>query len=473
VNTPTALMMSAGLALLGLSVAAGLSEAAEAPTEQEAEGLLRQRLEWFQDLKFGFFMHWGAYSQWGCIESWPLVEADKWARPDDLPAWVERGKDIQRFQRDYFALPKTFRPTKFDPKLWAAIAKQAGTKYVVFTTKHHDGFSMFDTKQTDFRITAPDCPFSRDTQADVVRAVFDAFRAEGFGIGAYFSKSDWHSPYYWSPDFPFPDRNVNYDTAKHPEKWAKFVAFVHGQVEELMTNYGHLDILWLDGGQVRPPKQDIQMDKLVAMARNHQPHLIVVDRTVGGKHENYRTPEQQVPDKPPPFVWETCMTMGDQWSFKPNDRYKPTRRLIHLLVDIVSKGGNFLLNVGPQPDGQLPAEAVQRMREMGEWLAVNGEAIYGTRAIAPYKEGRVCLTHKGDAVYAIYLAADGEDALPEQISLTKLQPAPGSAVTMLGAKERLKWRAAGDGVVIAVPTAVRQSPPCRHAFALKFSLPKS
>jgi alpha-L-fucosidase len=465
-------MLAMGLGVVALVQAACGGEAAEPPgTDTAGDPVLAQRLEWFQDLKFGFFMHWGVYSQWGCIESWPLVEADKWARPDDLPAWTERGKDIARFRRDYFALPKTFNPTKFDPKLWARIAKQAGMRYMVFTTKHHDGFSMFDTKQTDFRVTAPDCPFSKSPRADVVRAVFDAFRAEGFGIGAYFSKSDWHSPHYWSPDFPTPDRNVNYDTAQHPELWAKFVAFVHGQVEELMTSYGRVDILWLDGGQVRPPKQDIQMDRLVAMARGHQPNLIVVDRTVGGKHENYRTPEQEVPDQPPPYVWETCMTMGNQWSFKPGDHYKSTRRLIQLLVDIVSKGGNFLLNVGPQPDGQLPAEAVQRLKEIGAWMAVNGEAIYGTRAIAPYKEGRVCLTRKGNTVYAIHLADEGEDGPPEQIVLTTLQPAPGSAVHMLGVKEPLAWRAADAGVVITVPPAVRKSPPCRDAFSFKMTLP--
>ncbi|MBM3473594.1 MAG: hypothetical protein FJX75_10030, partial [Armatimonadetes bacterium] len=240
---------------------------------------LADRLEWFRDRKFGLFMHWGPYSQWGCIESWPLVEEDTWARPDDLPAWVERGKDIERFKRDYFALNRTFDPTEFDPRPWAAAAKRAGMQYVVFTTKHHDGFSMFDTRQTDYRITHPDCPFSSDPRANVAREVFDAFREEGFGIGVYFSKSDWHCPYYWSPDRPARTRNPNYDTAAEPEKWERFAQFVHGQIEELMTGYGPVDILWLDGGQVRPPLQDIRMDEIAAMARTHQPGLIIADRT--------------------------------------------------------------------------------------------------------------------------------------------------------------------------------------------------
>ena len=138
---------------------------------------LAQRLQWFQDLKLGFFMHWGAYSQWGCIESWPLVEVDKWARPDGLKCWEERGRDMERFKRDYFALNKTFNPVKFAPERWAEAATYMGAKYVAFTTKHHDGFCMFDTRMTDYRITAVDCPFSRTPRANVAREVFNAFRS--------------------------------------------------------------------------------------------------------------------------------------------------------------------------------------------------------------------------------------------------------------------------------------------------------
>ena len=274
------------------------------------------------------------------------------------------------------ALNKTFNPQKFDPTKWVAAAKDAGMKYVVFTTKHHDGFCMFDTKQTDYRTTDASCPFHTNPKADVVKEVFNTFRAEGFGIGAYYSKSDWHHPGYWSPDWPHPDRNVNYDTSKYPEKWATFVDFTHNIVQELMTNYGPVDILWLDGGQVRPPKQDINMPKLAAMARSHQPGLLVVDRTVGGRYENYRTPEQEVPEKAMPYVWETCMTMANQWSYKSDDKYKSTRQLIHLLVNIVAKGGNFLRQRRPESrrrvaragpgahEGDRPVDADQRRRDL-------------------------------------------------------------------------------------------------------------
>lgn len=468
--------MNTRLAALALGLlsswllAGSAARAAEtAPAAGGPEPWLRERLEWFQDLKFGFMMHWAPYSQWGCIESWPLVEEDKWGRPDSLKAWTERDQDMARFTRDYWALPKTFNPVKFDPARWAAIAKGAGMKYVVFTTKHHDGFAMFDTKLSDYRITAPDVPFHTNNRSNVVREVFNAFRQDGFAIGAYFSKADWHAPDYWDPAVPARTRNPNYDPLARPEKWRKFVDFAHGQVEELMTGYGPIDILWLDAGQVRPPEQDLQMDRLAAMARQHQPRLIIVDRTVGGRYENYRTPEQEVPEQPLPYVWETCMTMGDQWSFKPTDNYKSTHKLIHLLVDIVGKGGNFLLNVGPQPDGELPVTAVQRMNEIGAWLQINGEAIYGTRPIAPYKEGQVVFTRKGRTVNAIHLTNQDGEALPAQVRWKSLRPAAGSKVRLLGHTGDLPWRTSESGeTIIEVPPALAKSPPCQHAFAFQF-----
>jgi alpha-L-fucosidase len=163
------------------------------------------------------------------------VEEDKWGRPDDLEAWTSRGKDMDRFRKDYWDLPETFNPTRFDPRAWARAARAAGMRYVVFTTKHHDGFSMYDTKLTDYRITGPGVPFRGDPRADAARQVFDAFHAEGMGIGAYFSKADWHSPDYWDPASPARTRNPNYDTKARPEKWARFV--ILSQTERLIDRH--------------------------------------------------------------------------------------------------------------------------------------------------------------------------------------------------------------------------------------------
>ncbi len=417
---------------------------------------LWDRLEWFQDLKFGLFIHWGPYSQWGCIESWPLVAADLWARPDDLAAWRERDDDLARFRRDYWALNRTFNPTEFAPEPWADLAKAAGMKYLAFTTKHHDGFCMFDTRTTDYRITHPSCPFHTHPRANIVREVFDAFRERDFAISCYFSKSDWHSPWYWSPDRPAPDRHPNYDTHAHPERWRRFIDFVHAQVEELMTGYGPLDALWLDGGQVRPPDQDIRMATMAAMGRRHQPGLIMADRTVGGPYENILTPEQQVPDEPLGHAWESCMTMGNGWAYRPNDTYKSTRTLLHMLTDIVAKGGNLLLNIGPSPAGTFDAEPIARLKELAAWMESNGEAIHGSRPIAPYRNGNVCFTRKGSAAYALILTDD--ESPMTSATWQGCLPADGSPMVLLAGGRPVTWSRDGDRVTVTLPADMAPSP---------------
>ena len=433
--------------------------------------LVQKNLEEWQDLKFGFMMHWGPYSQWGIVESWSICS-------EDVPWCRRNAEDYTEYKKAYEMLKTTFNPGLFDPESWARAAKEAGMRYLVFTTKHHDGFSMFDTRLTDYKITDEHCPFHKNPKADVTKYIFEAFRAEGFKVGAYFSKPDWHSPYYWWPYFATPDRNVNYDPEKYPERWEHFKAFVHGQVEELMTRYGRVDILWLDGGWVRPRpgiqrlpwNQDIDMPALAAMARSHQAGLIVVDRSVAGKYENYRTPEQRVPDKPLPYPWETCMTMGGSWSYNPLDHYKPTNKLIHLLVDIVSKGGNFLLNVGPSPQGTLPPAALQRMKEIGAWMKVNGDAIYGTRPVAPYKQDNICFTKgKKGETYAIYLAGGEETTMPATLHIRGSRGTKGTKVQLLGNAGTLTWKNDDEGMVIRIPAGTAAHPPCRHAWAFRIT----
>ncbi|MEZ5357718.1 MAG: alpha-L-fucosidase [Candidatus Zixiibacteriota bacterium] len=461
---------------LALSSIIQATEPDPAP-ERESDPRVLQKLEWFQDQKFGLLMHWGIYSVWGIVESWSIC-------PEDENWTIRRGPykdDYNAYVKEYEKLQTVFNPTEFDPETWAKAAKEAGMRYVVFTTKHHDGFCMFDTKETDYKVTDPACPFSANSKANITKEIFDAFRAEGFGVGAYFSKADWHCPDYWWPYFPPFDRNVNYDITRYPEKWEAFKTFTQNQIMELMTDYGSVDILWLDGGWVQPmtetsPRwgkspcdQNIDMPKIAAMAREKQPGLIIVDRAVEGRYQNYRTPEQHVPDTALDYVWETCMTMATSWSFVKNDEYKPTPQLIHLLVDIVCKGGNFLLNIGPGPDGTLAPDAWNRLKEIGEWMKVNGPAIYETRAVAPYKKGNVCFTKMRDgSINAIYLPADSAASLPEEISIPSFTPQDGSDVIMLGINEKMTWEKSGNGCIIHVPESIRNNPPCKYAWAFHF-----
>lgn len=449
-----------------------------APT---ASLVLKNIARW-QDKKFGLFMHWGTYSQWGIVESWSLCPEDE--------GWTQRrgpySKNYSEYVKAYENLQTTFNPTQFNPEKWVQAAKDAGMEYVVFTTKHHDGFCMFDTKQTDYKITSPKSPFASNPRSNVTKEIFDAFRKENFLIGAYFSKPDWHTPDYWWPYFPPKDRNVNYDPKKYPERWQAFKDFTYNQINELTSEYGKVDILWLDGGWVRPlssvdtsvewqkgikDDQDIDMKRIATKARQNQPGLIIVDRTVTGEYENYTTPEQEVPEKPLSYPWETCMTMGNSWSYVPGDQYKTPHQLVQLLIKIVSRGGNFLLNIGPSPNGDWDPIAYERLKAIGEWMKINGEGIHGTKPVAPYSSGNFYFTQskKDNSIYAFYLPETDLTTIPVTFTIQNFQVPAKSGITIPGIKGKLSRKIVDGNTVITVPSSVAKQVNGKYAITFKIT----
>lgn len=451
------------LIVLFLAVSSGISaqemQGFLHPTSEAAgyiwptDSAVRDKLRRWQDLKFGVLLHWGLYSVPGIVESWSICSEDV--------DWIKRRQDMsyEAYKRWYFSLADSLCPTHFEPHEWAALFRDAGMRYAIFTTKHHDGFCLYDSRLTDFSIARG--PFRNNPKADAARFVFQAFRESGFMVGAYFSKPDWHCPFYWSPLFATPNRRENYRRERHPKLWQQYVAFTTGQLTELLSRYGRLDLLWLDGGWVSG--EEIGLDSVLMQVRSGpQPDLLCVDRTIGGHNENYLTPERGVPPEPLGVPWEACLPLTDDWGWTPHAHYKTARTVIGKLMEIVAKGGSLLLGVGPAADGTIDDSTRIRLTAVGDWLKRNGEAIYATVPTTYYHEGRLWFSAAKDnrTHYALYALPDGATLPP---TLTWHGNLPSGRVTLLNTGRRLPAIVRGDSVTVALPLGLRDEP-----LALKF-----
>ena len=381
-----------GLIILMISLNLVAQETPSKEYQARYQEVMKQT-QWWREARFGMFIHFGAYAVPGRGE------------------WVKSNERLTTEQ--YQKYVDAFNPLDFDAKKWAKAAKAAGMKYAVLTAKHHDGFCMFDTKLTDYKLS------KQFGGRDLVREFLDAFRAEGLKVGLYYSVIDWHHPDY--PNVGNHPQRDDKEYAKRKFNWDNYLKYMHGQVEELTKNYGKLDIMWFDYSFGEYSGEKWKANELVKMIRSNQPGIILdnrlkVNEGVSLKQReigtlgDFETPEQGIPEAPlvdkynNPIPWETCMTMNGVWGYSESDHnWKSPELLIHCLVNCVSKNGNMLLNVGPDPRGNFPAECVKILAEMGKWMDKNGESIYGCGASSLKRQDWGRYTQKGNLIYAHWL----------------------------------------------------------------------
>ena len=365
------------------------------------------KTEVFRDAGLGLFIHWGPNSQVGTEISWPLYNAS------------------EDYIKKYYALAETFNPTAFDPAEWARLAKLAGMEYVVFTAKHHDGFCMFDTELSDFKITR--MPYGRD----IAGMVAEAFRKEGFLVGFYYSPGDFR--YQWETGKRFGHiYEADFESpALFGPKKKSFVDYERGQIEELLTRYGDVFMLWFDGKCEPLKKHAWRVRQDVFIGRGEIP-----------------TPEQEIPGQAADHAWESCLTTSYQWSYLPGAEVRPSGEIIENLIHIRARGGNMLLNIGPRPDGRIAPGDEDLLRDLGLWMMLYGEAVRGVRPWVVTNEGDVWFTRKR-AEGTVYALA-GLEQNARSFVLKSVLASPETKVTLLGQEGDCAWEQTSAGLKITV-----------------------
>ena len=447
------------------------------------------RLAWFRDAGFGLFIHWGPYSVAGIEASWPIMIPEI--------AATAFGQQPSISEAEYIALPQRFNPVDYDPAEWVRLARRAGMEYVVITAKHHDGFCMFDAPGTDYKIT--NTPYGRDACAELAEACAEA----GMRLCFYYSQLDMHHPGYRDTSKPAVE---NWLGEPRQPQWTGYLDYMEGHLRKLLTDYGQVSALWFDGLSSHEKYDPPRFHKLI---RELSPSTLVNDR-LGGRYD-FVTTEQFIPQRGIPIKhkrsrlsdghfrllltllrmpgvntlpkrlarryaqgnlqlanlptasyphrekfqpWETCMTMNRTWAYNPTDEdYKSSARLIYSLVEVASRGGNYLLNVGPTPQGTFPPEVVERLKQIGAWMDTNGEAIHGT-TYGPLQHllfGRT--TAKEDAVYLLVWDWPSSG----KINLGAM-PGVVSGVSLLAGQEPLPFNQPGNNLTIRIPHQPPDSP---------------
>lgn len=411
----------------------------------------QKRMQWWTDDTFGMFIHWGLYA----------VPAGEYGGKTDGAEWIMQTHKIPTPEYESFA--KRFDPTKFNAREWVKIAKDGGAKYIVITSKHHDGFCLWDSKVTKYDVMDA-TPFKRD----ILQELTDACKAEGMTLGFYHSIMDWHQPDAKSKDPNFTIQpNTTADWATYRDTYLK------PQLKELITKY-HLAILWFDGEWI-PEWTEEQGKDLYNYLRALDPKLVINNRISKArkgmegmdKYENaagdFGTPEQEILKTGSNDYWESCMTLNDHWGYnKADNNWKSANTLIYNIIDIAAKGGNYLLNVGPTAEGVIPPESVERLAEMGKWLKVNGEAIYATKNRDMYEQGdsiKFTQSNNGKITYAILVRKPAA----KSVALQSILAPKNARITLLGNSLPLKWTAEGNGVKILLP----ENMPGQYAWVIR------